>query len=308
MKPFPKLKNPLILAPMEDVTSLAFRLLCRRYGASMAYTEQTSSIALSRGNETSESRINTNKEDRPVGLQLFGRNEKLLVDVAEKYGKNFDVIDLNFGCPSKNIVNQGYGSALLKEKEKIREIITYMVECLDKPVTVKMRSGFKKVEAVELVKVMENSGVSAITLHARTQEQGYSGKADWEIIKRVKETVSVPVIGNGDVRSGKDALRMLDITDYVMIGRAARDNPMIFKQILHYFNTLEELEFSREDRVQIFKDYSKLEHEVKLLKLRAVDWTKGLRDGATLRDRLQKAKTIEGIKELFNEISDPCLF
>lgn len=299
MTPFPNLKNPLVLAPMEEVSSLAFRLLCRQYGASMAYTEQTSSLALLNGNEATLQRINTNKDDKPVGLQLFGRNETTLVEVAERYGKPFDVIDLNFGCPSKNIVSQGYGSALLKEKEKVREIISYMVTSLDQPVTVKMRSGFKKVEAVELVKVMEKAGVCAITIHARTQAQGYSGKADWSIIKQVKDAVSVPIIGNGDVRNGEDALHMLDVADYVMIGRAARDNPMVFRQVLHYFKTGELLEFSINDRLRVFREYSQLEPNFKLLKLRAVDWTKGLVGGGKLREELQKTKTLEKVKELF---------
>ena len=295
---FPKLKNKLILAPMEDVSSLGFRLLCRKYGAAMAYTEQTSAIALKNESEKSISRIKTNSKDKPVGLQLFGRNEKVLVEVAEKFGKKFDVIDLNFGCPSKKIVDMGYGSALLKEKSKIKSIIGFMVDNLDKPVTVKMRSGFKKVEALQLVKVMEKAGVSAIAIHARTREQGYSGKADWGVIKEVKDNVSIPVIGNGDVRCGKDASKMLEICDYVMIGRMARDNPMVFKQVLHYFKTNEELEFTKEDRVKVFEEYCKLENDLKLIKLRAIDWTKGLEGGARVRDGLQRVKEVHEIKNI----------
>ena len=299
---FPKLKNKLILAPMEDVSSLGFRLLCRKYGAAMAYTEQTSSIALKNESDKSISRIKTNSKDKPVSLQLFGKNEKILVEVVEKYGQKFDVIDLNFGCPSKKIVSQGYGSALLKEKSKIKNIISYMVDNLDKPITVKMRSGFKKVEALQLVNVMENAGVSAIAIHARTREQGYSGKADWNVIKEVKDNVSIPVIGNGDVRCGKDALRMLEICDYVMIGRMARDNPMIFKQILHYLKTNEELEFSKEDRVEVFEEYCKLENDLKLIKLRAMDWTKGLDGGARVRDGLQKARDVSDFKKILRNL------
>jgi nifR3 family TIM-barrel protein len=302
MKSFPKLKNKLILAPMEDVTSLPFRLLCRKYKVAMAYTPQTSALALTRENQKSIRRIETNKEDKPVGLQLFGRNPDILIEAAKKYGKNFDVIDLNFGCPSKKIVKQGYGSALLKEKERIFDIVSSLTNNLNKPITVKMRSGFKKVEALELVKVIEKAGAAAITIHARTKVQGYSGKADWSVIKKAKEAINIPIIGNGDVRSGKDAEEMLKIADYCMIGRAARDNPMIFKNILDYFETGLEKEFSIEDRLKIFEEYLNLENNLKLIKARAIDWTKGLKNSARLRAKLQKARNIEEIREIFYRI------
>jgi len=298
MRSFPELKNKLILAPMEGVTYLPFRLLCRRYGASLAFTPQTSAIALIRNNEKSIKRIETNSEDKPIGLQLFGRNPDILVEAAKKYGKPFDIIDLNFGCPSKKIVAQGYGSALLKEKDKIFEIVNSLVSNINKPITVKMRSGFKKVEALELVKVIEKAGASAITIHARTQEQKYSGKADWNIIKQAKDSVSIPIIGNGDVTSGALAKEMLKIADYCMIGRAAMKNPAIFKQILYYFSTGKELEINK---LEIFNEYIKLENNFKLIKLRANDLTKGFEGSSKLRLKLQKAKDIKEVKQLIQK-------
>ena len=227
---FPKLKSKTILAPMEDVTNIPFRILCQRYGAGITYTQQLSAIALLRENKKSLELIKRSRDENLVGLQLFGRDPETLLKAAEKYGKNFDAIDLNFGCPSKKIVEQGYGSALLKEKNKIFEIVNTLAKNLDKPVTVKMRSGFKKVEALELIKEIERAGATAVTLHARTKEQGYSGKSDWELIRKVKEIVKIPIIGNGDVVSLDGAREKAEQTkcDGVMIGKGIFGNPWLF--------------------------------------------------------------------------------
>ncbi len=295
---------------MAEVTSLPFRLLCRKYGAAMAYTEQISSIAIIHQNLKTLQMAQTCPQDRPVGLQLFGRNQELLVQAAEMAGKEFDVIDLNLGCPSKKIVTEGYGSALLKEKEKVKEIITYMVTSLDRPVTVKMRSGFKSVEALELAKVIEKAGASAITLHARTQEQGYSGRADWDLIKQVKEHATIPVIGNGDVREPQQAARLLNEKhcDYLMIGRAARDNPWVFKQILHYLRTGEVITQTHEERLSLVHEYiARGETSMKLIKNRAIDFTKGIPNMAHIRKQLSKAKSQEEIQEIIQKEKRPCV-
>ncbi|MDP3917437.1 MAG: tRNA-dihydrouridine synthase family protein [Nanoarchaeota archaeon] len=297
---FPKLKNKLILAPMAEVTSLPFRLLCRKYGASMAYTEQISALAITRNSPQTLNLAKTSPDDSPVGLQLFGRNPDILIDASKKLHKDFDVIDLNMGCPSKKIVREGYGSALLKEKDKIKEIISSLTANIPKPITVKMRSGFKKEEALKLSKLMESAGCSAITIHARTQEQGYSGNADWNLIKQLKENLSIPIIGNGDVTDPISAEKMLNETkcDYIMIGRAARNNPFIFKQINRYFKTGEILKQSQEDKLKIFDEYLKLETNFKLIKLRCMDFTKGISHGAQLRNKLSMAKNMGDIKKL----------
>ncbi len=301
---FPKLKNKLILAPMAEVTSLPFRLLCRKYGASMTYTEQLSALAITRDSEKTLDMAQTNSKDSPVGLQLFGRNPDILLKAAQKLYKPFDVIDINMGCPSKKIVKEGYGSALLKEKDRIKKIISTLSKNIPRPITVKMRSGFKKVEALELIKVMEDAGCSAITIHARTQEQGYSGKSDWELIRKVKENSSIPIIGNGDVVDPISAEKMLKQTkcDYIMIGRAARNNPWIFKQINTYFETGKIIQQTSEEKSNLFQEYvNQGETNFKLLKMRALDFTKGLPKSHSLRDTLSRAKNIQEINSILKK-------
>lgn len=303
--PFPNLKNPFLLAPLENVSCLPFRLLCRKYGASMAYTQQISALALVRGNPKSIRFAETNERDKPIGLQLFGRNSDLLIEAASSLQKNFDVIDLNLGCPSKKIVAQGYGSALLQEKEKIFEIISALVKNIPKPITVKMRSGFKKVEAVELVKVIEKAGASAITIHARTQEQQYSGKADWHIIEQVKEAVSIPVMGNGDVDTPQKAIAMLEETDcdYVMIGRGAMHNPKIFADILHYQKTGEIIEHAPEEKIKLCLEYANLDKNGSFVRLKQMCqyFTKGIVGGAILRKELNTAQSKEDILRILKQ-------
>lgn len=301
---FPKLKNRLVLAPMADVSTLPFRLLCQKYGAALTYTEQLSAMAIERENPRTLKLAETSDEENLVGLQLFGRNPRTLLKAAKKLEKNFDVIDLNFGCSSKKIVAQGYGSALLREKDRIRKIIETLSKNLEKPVTVKMRSGFKKVEALELVKIMEKAGVSAITIHGRTKEQGYSGKANWEIIKQVKENVSIPVIGNGDVVNGEKAKELLEYSkcDYVMIARAAMNNPKIFDEINYYLKTGKNKVATKESKIKLFLEYVKLCEKydfvnISNLRFTALNFCKGFNGSKDLRVSLMKSKDKEKIIE-----------
>ncbi len=271
----------------------------------MAYTEQLSSLAIIRDNPRTLKLAETNEQDKPIGLQLFGRNPDDLVEAANRLKKDFDVIDLNLGCPSKKIVAQGYGSALLKEKDKVKEIVEALVQGVNKPITVKMRSGFKKVEALELVKVIEQAGASALTIHARTQEQQYRGKADWNVIKQVKQAVSIPVIGNGDVDSPQKAFQLLEETkcDYIMIARAAQHNPMIFKNILQYEKTKELIEQTPQEKINLCFEYAELDKDGSFVRLKQICqyFTKGIRGGAKLREQLNAARSKEEILKLLEE-------
>ncbi len=240
------LENGLVLAPMAGVTDLSYRKLCKEQGCGLVVTEMVSAKAILYKNRNTQELLRIRDEERPAAVQLFGSDAGIMGEIAEVVSEgNCDLIDVNMGCPVPKIVNNGEGSALLKEPKKVEAILTAMVKRSKKPVTVKIRKGFNdaSVNAVEIARIAEGCGVAAVAVHGRTREQFYSGKADWEIIRQVKEAVKIPVIGNGDVTGAKEAKAMLDLTgcDGVMIGRGAKGNPWIFSQILHYLETGEVL-------------------------------------------------------------------
>jgi len=305
-----KLKNPFVLAPLANYSDLAFRLLCRKHKASLAYTEQVSAIALLKANRKTLNLIKTCGEDKPVSLQLSGRDKNILLEVIKKHEKYYDYIDLNFGCPSRRIVNCGYGAALLKEKDYIKGLLEYLSSNMKKPLTIKMRSGFKKNESLELVKIMEKY-VNAIAIHARTREQGYAGKADWNVIKEIKEKASVPIIGNGDVNSPEKAVEMLEHTkcDYVMIGRAAMGNPFIFEQCNDYYNKGEYKEYSLEEKKKEFFDYYKLLKKYDLLnfglfKGQTLEFFKGYRGSKEIKSKIVISNDTESIIKIIKEFME----
>ncbi|MBO4835392.1 MAG: tRNA dihydrouridine synthase DusB [Lachnospiraceae bacterium] len=236
----------LILAPMAGITDMPFRALCKEQGASFTYTEMISAKALFYKNKNTLPLLQVAENEGPVAVQLFGSDADLLAEEAKKLEDGpYDVFDVNMGCPVPKVVNNGEGSALMKDPEKISQIVSAMTKVLQKPVTIKIRKGFSndQVNAVEVAKRAEDAGAAAIAVHGRTRDEYYSGHADYDIIRQVKEAVSIPVMGSGDIYSGKDAKRMLEETgcDAVMIARGARGNPWIFREVRHFLETGEEL-------------------------------------------------------------------
>lgn len=237
-------ENGVFLAPMAGVTDAIYRQICREHGAEMVFSEMVSCKGLYYEDKKSEEMLHIEKGERPVALQIFGNDEKIMSYVVSKYlniREDIDVIDINMGCPAPKIVNNGNGSALMKSPENVRKIVREVVKASNKPVTVKMRKGWDdgSVNAVEIAKIVESEGADAVTIHGRTREEFYTGTADWDIIKKVKSELSIPVIGNGDIFEAPDALKMIEYTscDGVMIGRGCQGNPWIFDEIKSYLKT-----------------------------------------------------------------------
>ncbi len=305
------LDNPVILAPMAGVSDLPFRLLCREQGAGMVCTEMISAKAIYYKNKNTESLMAIHEDERPVSLQLFGSEPDILAAMAKRIeDRPFDVLDLNMGCPVPKVVNNGEGSALLKKPGLVREIVSAVVSAVDKPVTVKIRRGFdeESVNAVEIARIIEDCGAAAIAVHGRTREQYYSGKADWDSIRRVKEAVSIPVIGNGDVDSPEAARAMFEQTgcDGIMVGRAARGNPWLFHRILHYLETGEMVEKPSMDEVKdMILRHARMQVEekgaytgIREMRKHVAWYTAGFPYSAKLRGRVNELENLEELEEL----------
>lgn len=310
-----KLDNPFVLGPMAGVTDLPFRLLCREQGAGLLCMEMVSAKGIYYNNKNTEALLAIHPKETPVSLQLFGSDPKIMSEMAKKIEERpFDILDINMGCPMPKIVNNGEGSALMKQPRLVYDIVHSVVSAIKKPVTVKIRKGFDDdhINAVEIARVIEEAGGAAVAVHGRTREQYYSGSADWNIIREVKEAVSIPVIGNGDVTDGKCAIDMMKQTgcDGVMIARGAQGDPWIFSRLAHYWKTGEELSPPDwEEKKKTMLRHAKLQLECKgeyvgIREMRKhVAWyTKGMSGSARLREKINVVSSIEELENLLTLI------
>ena len=308
------LDNNIILAPMAGVSDLPFRLLCREQGAGLVCTEMISAKAISFGNKNTAALMETTPGERPVSLQLFGSDPDIISRMAAYIEEQaFDILDINMGCPVPKVAGNGEGSALMRDPKCVEEIVKKTARATKKPVTVKIRKGFSEdeVNAVEIARIAEASGAAAVAVHGRTREQYYSGKADWDIIRQVKDAVRIPVIGNGDVNSAQRAKQMLEETgcDAVMVGRAARGNPWIFREIRQYLETGEIPERpSRGEIRRMMLRHARMQIEYKgeyigIREMRKhVSWyTAGYPNSAKLRGEINLVESYEELEQLLSE-------
>lgn len=314
-----KIKNKVVFAPMAGVSNISFRTIIKEMGAGLIYSEMISTMGIKYGSQKTIDLINFNETERPISIQIFGNDVDSFVGAAKYIEDNYhpDIIDINMGCPVPKIALKSQaGSALLKNPDKIYEIVKKVVENTNTPISVKIRSGWDEnsINAVEVAQKIEQAGASLIAIHARTRSQGYSGKANWNIIKQVKENVSIPVIGNGDIKTIYDAKKMLDETkcDAIMIGRATLGNPWFIKECVEYIENnkiidpptnIEKIDMI-EHHYELLKKYTSEKQALLEIRMHALWYIKGLPNIKEYKNKITSCKTEQEFKNLLNEIRE----
>jgi nifR3 family TIM-barrel protein len=310
------LENNIILAPMAGVTDLPFRLICKEQGAGLLCMEMVSAKAVHYNNKNTADLMEIHPEEMPVSLQIFGSEPDIMAETAARIEQRpFAILDINMGCPVPKVVNNQEGSALMKNSKLAGEIIHAVSQAIKKPVTVKIRKGFddNSINAVEMAKIAEDNGAAAIAVHGRTREQYYSGKADWDIIRQVKEAVSIPVIGNGDVVDGISAQKLLDETgcDGIMVGRASRGNPWIFREINNYLDTgiipprptVEEVCETIKKHAKLSLQYKDEYIAVREMRKHVAWYTAGYPHSAKIRRAVNEIESFEELEKLLESLT-----
>ena len=307
------LENNIFLAPMAGITDLPFRKLCKEYGPGLVFTEMVSAKGMYYNDLKTNQLLDTNGEERPIAMQIFGSDCESMAVASQKVSKLADIVDINMGCPAPKVVKNGDGSKLLLNLELAKEIMTTVVENSSKPVSIKIRKGWDKnnIVATEIAKIAENVGVSMITVHGRTREDYYSGQVDLECIKEVKQAVKIPVIGNGDIRSEEEAKKMFEYTgvDGIMIGRASMGNPWIFQKVIHYLKTGNKLEeISPEEKLKVIIAHIEMmcnikdeKYAIKEMRKHLIWYVKNLKNSSKIREKIN---TIEEKEEMIKYLTE----